>query len=258
MEEAPEEGRVIKGQQRSVKPGKEEWDNHMRVHIPYRKWCPHCVDGKRKAGIHGKIEDDLKELEEVPVISFDYMQQSTAEGKEKDIGVLPTLVSFERGVKWVSANVVPEKGVEGYAVQAAGREIDLAGLRRVVIKSDQEPALKDLLRVVKAERPEAIELQPEESPVGESKSNGEIERAIQTVQGQMRTLKLGLESRYQRKILEDHPIWPWVVMYAALLINLCVVGEDGRTPYERRKGRRFKRELPEIGECIRYLRPESV
>ena len=60
-------------------------------------------------------------------------------------------------------------------MQAAGREIDLAGLRRVVIKSDQEPALKDLLRVVKAERPEAIELQPEESPVGESKSNGEIQ-----------------------------------------------------------------------------------
>ncbi len=102
------------------------------------------------------------------------------------------MVSFERGVKWVSANVVPEKGVEGYAVQAAGREIDLAGLRRVVIKSDQEPALKDLLRTVKAERPEEIELQPEESPVGESKSNGEIERAIQTIRGQVRALKLGL------------------------------------------------------------------
>ena len=43
----------------------------------------------------------------------------------------------------MSANVVPSKGVNGYAVQAAGREIDLAGLRRVVIKSDQEPALKE-------------------------------------------------------------------------------------------------------------------
>ena len=41
------------------------------------------------------------------------------------------------------------------------------------------------MRVVKAERPEAIELQPEESPVGESQSNGEIERAIQTIQGQV-------------------------------------------------------------------------
>ena len=47
-------------------------------------------------------------------------------------------------------------------------------------------------------------------------------------------------------------------MYAAMLINICLVGDDGRTPYERRKGRRFKRELPEFGECIRYLKPESV
>ena len=37
-----------------------------------------------------------------------------------------------------------------------------------------------------------------------------------------------------------------------------MVGDDGRTPYERRKGRKFKRELPELGECVRYIRPESV
>ena len=113
MEEAPEEGSILKGQQRIVKPGKEEWENHMRTHIPYRKWCAHCVRGKRKSGVHSSVQDDLKEAEEVPVISFDYMQQSTAEGKEKDIGVLPILASVARGVKWVSANVVPEKGVNG-------------------------------------------------------------------------------------------------------------------------------------------------
>ncbi len=60
-EEIVEEARVVKGQQRIVKPGKEEWENHMRTHIPYRKWCPCCVKGKRKAGMHSKVEDELKE-----------------------------------------------------------------------------------------------------------------------------------------------------------------------------------------------------
>ena len=78
------------------------------------------------------------------------------------------------------------------------------------------------------------------------------------MQGQVRSLKLCLESRCKREILEDHPIWPWAVMYAAMLINICLVGEDGRTPYERRKGNRVKKELSEFGECIRYLKPESV
>ena len=100
------------------------------------------------------------------------MTQKSEQGQEKYIEVFPILASFERGVKWMSANVVPSKGINGYAVQAAGREIDLAGLRRVVIKSDQEPGLKELLRAVKAERAEAIELQPEDSPAGDSKSNG--------------------------------------------------------------------------------------
>jgi len=40
--------------------------------------------------------------------------------------------------------------------------------------------------------------------------------------------------------------------------SICVAGEDGRTAYERRKGRKFKKVLPEFGECFRYLKPESV
>ena len=81
--EESEEGRVIRGQKPVYKPSKEEWDNHMRTHIPYRKWCPHCVGGKRKIGQHGCIKDDLEESEGAPVISFDYMQMKTKEGKEE-------------------------------------------------------------------------------------------------------------------------------------------------------------------------------
>ena len=34
-----EEGRVVKGQRDNLTPSKEEYENHMRTHIPYRKWC---------------------------------------------------------------------------------------------------------------------------------------------------------------------------------------------------------------------------
>jgi len=74
----------------------------------------------------------------------------------------------------------------------------------------------------------------------------------------VRTLRLCLQSRYRMKIKVDHPIMPWLAHHAALLIDICRIGEDGRTPYERRKGKRFIRPLPEIGECIMYLRPQSV
>ena len=55
----------------------------------------------------------------------------------------------------------------------------------------------------------------------------------------------------------DHPIMPWVIKHSAFLINVCRVGEDGRTAWERRKGKRFQRQLPEIGECVWFLKALS-
>ena len=105
---------------------------------------------------------------------------------------------------------------------------------------------------------EKAELVPEKSPVSESRANGEVERYVQTVQGQVRTLKMSLETRYHMKISESHNCLPWLIMYAAMLINICSIGEDGKTAYERRRGKKFKRELPEFGVSIWYLKPGSA
>ena len=83
------EGRTIKGQKKIVSPGRIEWDNHMRTHLPYRRWCPHCVGAKRKSDAHKEEEDEMKEEEGVPRISFDYMWQKSEEGKAERIDSLP-------------------------------------------------------------------------------------------------------------------------------------------------------------------------
>ena len=51
----------------------------------------------------------------------------------------------------------------------------------------------------------------EVSPVGDSKANGEVERAIRTVQGQARTLKSAIDLNYKTDIGENHTIMPWLV-----------------------------------------------
>ena len=107
------------------------------------------------------------------------------------------------------------------------------------MKSDQEPSIRELIASVRRERPAGVEIMIEESPVGEHQTNGEVERAIQSVQELMRTMKMALQSRYKRRIRGDHPVLPWLVKHAAMIINLCKVGNDGRTAYERRKGKRF-------------------
>ena len=137
------------------------------------------------------------------------------------------------------------------------REIDLAGYNRLILKSDQENSILDFPKAAKRERGEFVEIMPEESPVCDHQSNGAVERAVQNVEAQIKTMRLALESRYKCKIRADHCIMPWLVHHAAMMYNICQIGDDGKTPYERRKGKRFNRELPEIGECIHYLRPGS-
>ena len=77
------------------------------------------------------------------------------------------------------------------------------------------------------------------SPVGDSKANGESERAVRTVQGQARTLKSALDQNYGSDFGEHHAIMPWLVAYASSLISKCTVDTDGKTSHERCRGRKF-------------------
>ena len=61
----------------------------------------------------------------------------------------------------------------------------------------------------------------ENSPVGESESNGAVERAIQTWEGQVRTMKDALASRLRCELPADLPVLTWLVEYAAALLKSC-------------------------------------
>ena len=116
----------------------------------------------------------------------------------------------------------------------------------VVLKSDQENAIMDVLNNVAKRRsadsklesfegrgPQSVGPQGrvihEVSPTGSSGSNGVIERTVQAIEGQVRTIKLALESRIGVEIPSDHDVVPWIVEYAATIINKGQVGADGKT-----------------------------
>ena len=72
----------------------------------------------------------------------------------------------------------------------------------IIVKSDNEPALRSLveawgrLRAVKGGGKMVVE----HSPVHSSKSNGVVERSIQTVQGMIRTMRSALEEKWGVKL----------------------------------------------------------
>ena len=65
-----------------------------------------------------------------------------------------------------------------------------------------------------------------------------------------------MEERYEIKIPKDHMILTSLVKYAGLALNVGSAGDDGKTAYERRKGKKFIKVLPEFAENILWMQSE--
>ena len=92
----------------------------------------------------------------------------------------------------------------------------------------------------------------ENSPVGSSQSNGMVERRIQSVEGQVRTLRSAFEARTNSKMPTSSCLYAWMVIHAGNILNLCEVGRDGKVPFQRLRGRKMHSEMVEFGERVLY------
>ena len=191
------------------RPSEEEVEAHNRTHFPFRNWCEVCVKGRCQEDPHRSSDGD-KEYE-VPVVSLDYCYLN----EEKGSKVKPILAIKCHSTKTVTANMVPSKGGDcELAIKSAQRDIEkIIGHKKIVLRSDQEPAIVDLKnKLKKILRCDVI---IEETPVGDSKSAGSIENANKQIQAIVRTYKLALEARLKCEIPEDHVIIGWLVKHAA-------------------------------------------
>ena len=236
----------------SQEPTEREIEEHYMHHSEFRQWCPHCVKGKAVSFGHRRRQKDQEGL---PMISVDYMFMADKQLREEEKG-MPMLVLKDRCSKALWARVVPAKGVNAYAVKELAKQITLLGYKKILFRSDGEPAIKSLKEAVKNEL--GIEVVMEESPVGDHAANGDVESAVRQVQGQIRTMKDALESRYGERLPGDSHAMPWLVAHAAATITRFRKDDHGLTAYRRWKGKEFRRPVAEFGECVWYLKSDSA
>ena len=155
-----------------MRPSQEEVNAHNISHLPYRSWCPHCVRGKARRRNHRK--KNRQRRDGVPVISMDYMWlKGKKTDPDSDQKGNPILVMHCRDSKLTWSRVLLKKGVDPYSVKVACDMIAFTGHKRVILKSDGESSITALVNAIKASSD--LEMGVEVSPVGASKSNGEIE-----------------------------------------------------------------------------------
>ena len=227
-----EEGRAAKPLRAPTLPSAEEVEAHMVSHIPYRAWCSHCVRGRGKSFARHRVNRQ-GDPEEVPVVSIDYgFFGAPGELPADAVGgaQMPVLVVVrDRKSKALFSHLVPSKGVEHfYPEHALVRDIKFLGYPSVVIKSDQEPAIKALAEAVKNlfAAKGGVRVQLENSPKGDDhgKSNGEAEAAVEITQGLCRTYKDGVRRVWVSLSIPSHHFWDglWSMLGACTLLMLTM------------------------------------
>ena len=93
---------------------------------------------------------------------------------------------------------------------------------------------------------------PETPPTGESQAHGSAEENGRRLRGQIKVFLSQIEERASVKLQATDPILQWLIRWAAMAYSRYKVGEDGRTAYERQKGRRCNLEVVPFGELVRY------
>ena len=150
---------------------------------------------------------------------------------------MTVVVMAETLCRSIWAYAVRSKGAsERWVAQQIVEDLEAIGLsnERIILKADQESSITDVQQAVANLRKghgSAIE----QSRVGDSNSNGRIERAIRAFNGLIRTRRSALEAKIGSKIQLSDPIVPFLVRHAAHIINVSRVRDDGRTAWQKMK-----------------------
>ena len=261
---------------------------HNLTHFPYESWCPHCVACKRPNSHHRRKSQSDREI---PLLVGDY--GFIRDSIDKGCSTILVLKLYPYGI--VFSSVVHSKGPDPTIVDRMSKFMRACGLAHFAIRSDREPSIVALMEqaaqqankkvtvetngpapvqagdtmleqidaedeVMAGEGPALVDgstlAVPELTMPGESQSNGKAERAVRSIEDQVRTLKAALETHISARIPVDHPVMEWIVEHAAFLINRYVLGTDGRTAYGRLHGREVKERIAEFGEKIMWYVPK--
>ena len=183
---AEEEADPTKSPPTPVMPTQSEVEEHRISHIPFRCWCPECVEAMGREDPHRTIDHERRK---VPTIAIDYMfltykgvkladEMGEIAGDELE-GCQKVLVVRDLKSKSLFAHCVERKGPDdaGYIVDAIVADVLWTGHSRVILKSDNEPSIVAVAEEVKRRlRIEKLELVAGENSIPyDSQSNGGVE-----------------------------------------------------------------------------------
>ena len=235
-----------------------EFEKHRREgHAVYHPGCKHCVAARAPADQHRRNLEDIVDVdteegnpERVPTVSGDFCFPGS-KGER-----LTVFVSADSKSRKIFAHPCPDKAtVSGehsqYLVDSIVNDLNSLAYPKTIFKTDGEDSCKALQnRVQRARHKETL---LENSPKGDSQSNGDAEKAVQDFEGTFRAQRASLEADIGARIPLDHPIAYWMVENVADCINRFRPRGGKQTALQRHRGLQSPKRMADFGESILYL-----
>ncbi|MDJ0514128.1 MAG: reverse transcriptase domain-containing protein [Methyloceanibacter sp.] len=220
-------------------PSAQEVKEHEALHLPYKSWCDICKKSKGKIDSHYKHDDSRDIVGEYPVVQADYL----------DLDGIKVLVAVDVNSGFPAATVVPKKGIEESSIVWGIKLLNFLGHPKVIIQTDPEKPLGAWATEVAKKCGRTARTR--ESPRGSPASNGVAERAIQMLEGQIRSLRFQLEKKLDKEVDINKPLFVWLIKHSAWALGRFQPTRGGPPAWSvLHGGRPYQGPVVEFGEKV--------
>ena len=164
----------------------------------------------------------------MPKIEFDFAE---LEREEDQVLPIPSLNAVDVGTESLSATLCPAKAFSEYLVETILAFVEALGHNVVMLHSDPEPVLVQLLKAVQSRRVKRTLVR--HGSRASHQSQGKIEKANRVINGVCRAMWLSLENLLQEKLASDDILVAWLIRHAAWSLTRFQVKNDGRSAFVR-------------------------
>ena len=118
----------------------------------------------------------------------------------------------------------------------------------MVLRTDKEMEPIDVAKHLAAERKATTIIR--QTPKKSSQSNACVERAHQSVEAIVRTMREVIVDKAQTRLSATDSITTWMIRHAAFLQTRFSVGKHGKTPFKRRHHKDYTSQLLPVGSTV--------
>ena len=237
-----EEAVALEGYPNVEAPSAQEIVEHQITHLPFRSWCPHCLQSKAPADPRQRTTE-FPGAKGIATVSIDYFFIGSQGLSFADPSAEQDTLPILGDTTTTRASRLPmfaSTRVRGTRCPRARCRLGMAWVSSVV--AQKWPGTYNCRIEAGCGSPVGgLEITPQESPVGVHAADGYIEGAIRRVAGQIRSLIDAAEFKFKVPISFRHLLTAYAANHAADLITRFGRGKDGRTAWEPARGKLFRR-----------------